>query len=270
MNMGEENAFDSEERHREERRQMKDAETANAEAVAAGARLAAGPGANALPLDPNQLLSVLGLLDDQPLGTSVVVAAPAASSTSLNNNANVPTVTSFVTVTLPAQTVMVTLSTTITVTATPAAPSTILPPPAPIPPPVTASSPPAPPPPPPTSTAPPPPPPVVLPPPPPPPQSPVTGITTPLMGSGPLTIPPLTSATSHMSSISASATSSPNGGAAGTPTAVVLLGVFGGVAGVSLLAMGAFIYGLMRKRKVKTETETGSVESMQIGRPMPI
>ncbi|EFQ25825.1 hypothetical protein CGRA01v4_14224 [Colletotrichum graminicola] len=268
MNMGEDNAFDGEERHQEERRQMKDAETANAEAVAAGARLAAGSGPNALPLDTNQLLSVLGLLDDQPLGTPVVVAAPAASGTSLNNNANVPTVTSFVTVTLPAQTIMVTLSTTITVTGTPPVPSTIPVPPPPPPPPVTTSSPPPPPPPPPMSTAPPPPP-VVLPPPPPPPQSPVTGITTPLMGSGPLTIPPLISATSHTSSISASATSSPKGGAAGTPTAVVLLGVFGGVAGVSLLAMGAFIYGLMRKRKVKGETESGSVESMQIGRPMP-
>ncbi|GKT94650.1 hypothetical protein Ct61P_12500 [Colletotrichum tofieldiae] len=71
-----------------------------------------------------------------------------------------------------------------------------------------------------------------------------------------------------MSSASASASSTPRG-AAGTPTAVVLLGVFGGVAGVSLLAMGAFIYGLMRKRRNKTEAETASVQSMQIGRPMP-
>ncbi|KAK2043839.1 hypothetical protein LZ31DRAFT_312793 [Colletotrichum somersetense] len=269
MRMDEENAFEGEERHREERRQWKDAETANAEAVAAGARLAAGPGANALPLDPNQLLSVLGLLSAQPLGTPVAVAAPAATSTSVNNNANVPTVTIFVTVTPPAQTVMVTVPTTITVTATPGAPSTVPPPPPspPPPPPPVSSAPPLPPPPP-MSTAPPPPP-VVLPPPPPPPPYPVTGITTPLVGSGPLTMPPLISATSHMSSPSASATGSSKGGAAGTPTAVVLLGVFGGVAGVSLLAMGAFIYGLMRKRKVKTETETGSVESMQIGRPMP-
>ncbi|KAI8169872.1 hypothetical protein K4K54_005878 [Colletotrichum sp. SAR 10_86] len=58
-------------------------------------------------------------------------------------------------------------------------------------------------------------------------------------------------------------------GAGGTPTAVVLLGVFGGVAGVSLLAMGVFIYGLMRRKKQKAEAETASVSSLQIGRPMP-
>ncbi|GKT67095.1 hypothetical protein ColTof3_14434 [Colletotrichum tofieldiae] len=125
MNMGKEKAFDHEERPREVRRREKDAETANAEAVAAGARQAAVPNANALPLDPNQLLSVLGLLSGQPQGTPVPV--PAAPSTGLppNNNANVPTVTIFVTVTPPpvTQTVMIMVPTTVT-TISPAAAAT--------------------------------------------------------------------------------------------------------------------------------------------------
>ncbi|WQF90105.1 hypothetical protein CDEST_15119 [Colletotrichum destructivum] len=279
-------------------RQVKDAESANAEAVAAGARQVAGLNGNALPLDPNQLLSVLGLLSGQPQATPVPAPIASTGSVPPNNNANVPTVTIFVTVTPPpvTQTVMIMIPTTITVTATPRAPPGNAPVPAPAPPPpppsatppVSSSPPkisqPSPPPPPPKTTAPPPPPPPpVMPPPPPPP---VSGITTPLMGSGPIPVPPPVSVTS-MSSASASASSAPKG-AAGTPTAVVLLGVFGGVgklthvrtllketlltffiAGVSLLAMGAFIYGLMRKRRNKTSTERDSVQSMQIGRPMP-
>ncbi|KAK6218635.1 hypothetical protein QIS74_06515 [Colletotrichum tabaci] len=259
-------------------RKVKDAESANAEAVAAGARQVAGLNGNALPLDPNQLLSVLGLLSGQPQPQATPVPAPIVSTGSVppNNNANVPTVTIFVTVTPPpvTQTVMIMIPTTITVTATPRAPPGNAPVPAPPPPPPSATPPvsssppkisqPSPPPPPPKTTPPPPPPPPPVMPPPPPP---VSGITTPLMGSGPIPMPPPVSATS-MSSASASASSAPKG-AAGTPTAVVLLGVFGGVAGVSLLAMGAFIYGLMRKRRNKSSTERDSVQSMQIGRPMP-
>ncbi|GKT46281.1 uncharacterized protein ColSpa_06462 [Colletotrichum spaethianum] len=261
-------AVDREEEPQEVRRQMRDAETANTEAFDAGAMQATVPDFNALPLDPNQLLSVLGPIAGQPQATPVPATVVPNASPPPNNNANVPTVTIFVTVTPPpaTQTVVIMVPTTVTVTATPVSPpSNPPPPPPPLPPtPPQTTSPPPPPPPPPMSTPPPPPPPVVAPPPPPP----VSGITTPLLGSGALPVPPLVSATSAMSSASASASSTPQG-AAGTPTAVVLLGVFGGVAGVSLLAMGAFIYGLMRRRKVKAEAETASVQSMQIGRPMP-
>ncbi|KXH69311.1 hypothetical protein CSAL01_13772 [Colletotrichum salicis] len=89
----------------------------------------------------------------------------------------------------------------------------------------------------------------------------------PLVGASPFPMPPPPASVSAPMS-SASSTGTPKG-AGGTPTAVVLLGVFGGVAGVSLLAMGAFVYGLMRRRKNKNEAETASVQSMQIGRPMP-
>ncbi|KAJ0163405.1 hypothetical protein CTA2_3064 [Colletotrichum tanaceti] len=208
-------------------RRVEDAESTNPEAVAVGARQVAGLNGITLPLDPNQLLSVLGSLNGQ-------APAPVVSTGSVppNNNANVPTVTIFVTVTPPpvTQTIMIMIPTTVTVTATPGAPPG-LPPAAPPPPPAfpPSSSPPklsqpAAPPPPPKTTAPPPPPPLPVMPPPPP--SPVSGITTPLMGSGPMPVPPPMSATSM--SASASASSSPKG-AAGTPTAVVLLGVFGGV-----------------------------------------
>ncbi|OHF03860.1 hypothetical protein CORC01_00722 [Colletotrichum orchidophilum] len=217
---------------RDVRQQKLDAEAANAQAVAAAAQLPGPPNANALPLDPNQLLSVLGLLSGQPQATPTAPGQPGATGLPPNNNANVPTVTIFVTVTPPAaaQTVVIMVPTTVTVTATPAAPPPVNQPPPPPPPapPVQPSSPP-PPPPPAMSTPPPPPPPVVAPPPPPP----ASGLTMPLVGSSPVPMPaPVASMSAPMSS--ASSTGTPKG-AGGTPTAVVLLGVFGGVGTQNLL-----------------------------------
>ncbi|KXH59349.1 hypothetical protein CSAL01_13366, partial [Colletotrichum salicis] len=128
MDMGNRNAVkrdEEEEEIRDVRRQMQHAEVANAQAVAAAAAKQAGaPNANALPLDPNQLLSVLGLLSGQPQATPAAPGQPVATGLPPNNNANVPTVTIFVTVTPPAatQTVMIMVPTTVTVTATPVAP----------------------------------------------------------------------------------------------------------------------------------------------------
>ncbi|KAH9232093.1 hypothetical protein K456DRAFT_1914593 [Colletotrichum gloeosporioides 23] len=256
----------------------------NPDAVKAAAAANGPPNANALPIDPNQLLSVLGqaggiIINNGQPQPGTPGTAPPANGLPPNNNANVPTVTIFVTVAPSAatitQTVMIMIPTTVTVTATPApAPPVINPQPAPLPPPPPATSAAPPPPPPPANTAPPPPPPPVMNPAPPPlpPMSSSLGLAPPIppgatpppTGANPL--PPPAAAVPPASS--ASSSSMPKG-AGGTPTAVVLLGVFGGVAGVSLLAMGVFIYGLMRRKKQKAEAETASVSSLQIGRPMP-